>query len=70
MMNAIALIARDAGARRLVGEYVASDRNSMVRDHYARLGFAAIEGDTTRSTLDLERFEPLPTPISLSTAQT
>lgn len=43
------------GAERIVGAYVPSDRNTLVRDHYARLGFRPLpsEGDTTRWELKL-----------------
>ena len=32
-----------AGVERLVGVYVPTDRNALVRDHYEKLGFAAVE---------------------------
>jgi len=31
--------ARQAGAQRLIGTYIPTEKNKMVRDHYARLGF-------------------------------
>jgi FkbH-like protein len=37
--------ARRLGARRLIGTYVPSGRNAMVRDHYARLGFTPVADD-------------------------
>jgi FkbH-like protein len=58
------LIAREAarlGATRIVGEYLPTKKNSMVRDHYARLGFTVIEtdpGGRSRSLLDLATFTP------------
>ncbi|MGI3776053.1 MAG: HAD-IIIC family phosphatase [Janthinobacterium lividum] len=67
------LIAREArrlGATRLVGEYRPSAKNDMVREHYQRLGFVAIEppagaahgGDDAAPgafhALPLEGFEP------------
>ncbi|WP_244513147.1 MULTISPECIES: HAD-IIIC family phosphatase [unclassified Ensifer] len=45
----------EAGIRTLVGIYRPTDRNAMVRDHYAKLGFtqvAAEEGSTSRWMLD------------------
>ena len=46
--------ARGRGIARLVGVFRPTDRNSMVRDHYRKLGFAPIEqaGDETRWELD------------------
>jgi len=35
----VAGAAREAGAARLVGEYIPSAKNAMVRDHFAKLGF-------------------------------
>ena len=44
-----------AGKKALIGRFIPSGRNEMVRDHYAKLGFEE-EGDAW--TLDLARFEP------------
>ncbi len=33
------------GARRVVGEYIPTKKNGMVKDHYARLGFTVMETD-------------------------
>jgi FkbH-like protein len=41
VLQEILAAARRAGVRRLVGRYVPTERNRMVEDHYARLGFAA-----------------------------
>lgn len=35
--------ARARGAKRLIGRYLPTERNSMVRDHYQKLGFALVE---------------------------
>jgi FkbH-like protein len=55
----IAAEARRLGARRLLGEYVPTKKNGMVRDHYAKLGFAPLGADApgaTRAALDLAGF--------------
>jgi len=44
-LTLIAAEARRLGARRLVGEYVPTQKNGMVRDHYAKLGFTVVETD-------------------------
>ncbi len=64
----VAQEARRLGAMRLVGEYRPTAKNDMVREHYARLGFSAIEppadaaGDESSGAafhaLPLEGFEP------------
>lgn len=60
--------ARRLGAQRLIGEYRPSAKNGMVRDHYARLGFAPVAelaGGVTRWALDLAGFAPRPSNIRL-----
>ena len=41
-LNTIVGIARGHGFRRLVGEYLPTPKNGMVRDHYDRLGFTSL----------------------------
>jgi FkbH-like protein len=63
-LNLIAQEARKLGARRLIGEYIPTKKNGMVKDHYARLGFTAMETDTAggnRNLLDLASFTPADT---------
>jgi FkbH-like protein len=62
-LNLVAAEAIRLGARRLVGEYLPTAKNGMVKDHYAKLGFAplAAEGPGTRWELSLATFEPRPT---------
>lgn len=54
--------AREAGISKVVGVYRPTDRNAMVRDHYAKLGFTQIEDDgTSRWMLDTAtEIEPAP----------
>ena len=58
-LDLIAEQARRLGARRLIGRYVPTSRNNLVRDHYTRLGFTTRENDAlggSVSELDLDRF--------------
>ncbi len=67
-LNLIAEQARRLGARRLIGEYAPTKKNGMVRDHYAKLGFAPLGGDAsgaTRWVLDLDGFVPADTFIDV-----
>jgi len=51
--------ARRLGARRLIGVYRPTAKNSMVKDHYAKLGFVRLDGDpdgTAQDQLDLEAY--------------
>jgi len=54
-------LARSVGAVRLVGDYYPTSKNEMVKEHYAKLGFTAVEtrGDGgSRSVLDLSQYRP------------
>jgi len=63
--NHLASMARNAGARRLVGEYQPTERNRIVADLFARLGFDRQSDSTDASmwALDLERFRPFDVPV-------
>jgi FkbH-like protein len=67
-LNLAAALAKDLGARRLIGEYIPTAKNGMVKDHYAKLGFSPIDGDTgeaARYGLDLVDFTPRDTFIEV-----
>ncbi len=68
-LNLIARQAARLGARRLVGEYIPTKKNGMVKDHYAKLGFVVMETDAvggTRAVLDLAGFTPAETFIQVT----
>ncbi len=68
-LNLIAEQAKALGARRLVGEYIPTKKNAMVKDHYAKLGFLVTETDETgasRAMLELDRFSPAETFIDVT----
>ena len=57
VLGALIHRARSWGCSTLIGQYIPTARNSMVRDHYAGLGFEKLRGDGAESTqwsLDLE----------------
>jgi FkbH-like protein len=67
-LNLIAAEAQRLGAARLIGEYVATAKNAMVKDHYARLGFTVTETDAkggSHAELDLAGFVPAATFIDV-----
>lgn len=67
-LDLIARQARLLDARRLIGEYIPTKKNGMVKDHYARLGFAAMETTAaggSRAVLDLPSFVAAPSFIHL-----
>lgn len=63
-LNLICQEAGKLGAKRVVGEYIPTKKNGMVKDHYAKLGFTVMETDETggnRNLLDLAGFVPADT---------
>lgn len=64
-LNEAVRIARERRCEGLVGRYVPTARNGMVRDHYKRLGFECVEesGCATVWRLDLGSWTPLPSRI-------
>ncbi len=63
-LNLIVAEAGRLGAKRLIGQYRPTEKNAMVRDHYATLGFLPLDADAegnTRWTLSLDGFSPTPT---------
>jgi FkbH-like protein len=58
-LNLVVEQARQLGAKRLIGEYKPTKKNSMVENHYQGLGFQIIEkreDGGSRHILDLDRF--------------
>lgn len=59
VLNRIVLDARAEGVTTLVGCYVASEKNGVVRNHYQTMGFGQVEeGDITKSILNLDLYQP------------
>ena len=69
-LNLIAAEALKLGAKRLVGEYIATKKNGMVKDHYAKLGFSVVETGPSgsRAVLDLAGYQPAATFIHVAHA--
>jgi len=68
-LNLVAALGQQLGGRRLIGEYIPSAKNGMVKDHYPKLGFDAIDAggaNTNRYALDLAGFTPRETFIEVS----
>jgi FkbH-like protein len=67
-LNLVVEMARGLGARRLRGEYIPTKKNGMVRDHYAKLGFAVSACDQdgrSVADLDLATYDPVVTFIDV-----
>lgn len=54
-LNKVAKLAADNGYRKLVGEYIPTSKNGIVKDHYQSLGFTENNGSWE---LDLAGYEP------------
>jgi FkbH-like protein len=68
VLNVLVSAAAEAGVQRIVGEYLPTAKNGMVREHYARLGFqpdAAGEDGTMRWSLAVADFKPYPTHVTV-----
>jgi FkbH-like protein len=56
VLNTIVEIAKTEGYQKLVGEYLPTAKNGMVKDHYKNFGFSEVDG---RWELDLNNFQDL-----------
>ena len=68
-LNLIAERARAMGARRLLGKYIPTKKNGMVKEHYAKLGFTTLQSDQdsgSSNVLDLASFVPIETFIQVA----
>lgn len=68
VLNVLVAVARQRGARRLVGQYLPTAKNGMVAGHYGKLGFA-LSGESGHGTfweLDVTKYCPRAVPIGLS----
>ena len=60
-MNHVVAWAREQGIRRLVGRYIPTAKNAMVREFFAQFGYTRSSGDDTSETtweLDVARYRP------------
>lgn len=67
-LAALAKAAAEQGAASLIGQFRPTAKNGMVRDHYAKLGFAKLDelaDGTLRWKLDLDEYRPSPTAIEI-----
>ena len=67
-LNLVAAQARRLGAGRLIGEYIPTKKNGMVKDHYQKLGFSLVESSSeggNTNVLDLTGFVPAETFIQV-----
>ncbi|NYT58414.1 HAD-IIIC family phosphatase [Alcaligenaceae bacterium] len=70
-LSVLATQVRQAGARRLIGEYHPTPRNGMVAEHYGKLGFSrsSQNKDIEEWVLDLDVFSSLEAPMEIRKTQ-
>jgi len=67
-MNVLAAKAKSVGATEIVGEYIPTAKNGMVKEHYEKLGFLALQNESGARSLwrlQLESFAPTDTFITI-----
>ena len=72
-LNLVAAEAARKGAAGLVGTYIPTAKNGMVREHYAKLGFSELKSESDGTTLwrrSLQDFTPYDTFIEIKAGQT
>jgi len=62
VLNALAETAGENGASQLIGEYIPTVKNRMVKDHYPKLGF--VPAGENLWVLDLQAYKPRPTHVT------
>jgi FkbH-like protein len=67
LLNDVVASASGVGVTQIVGRYIPTDRNALVKDLYRELGFSAVGNDdgTTTWRLQIEGFRPLQTYIGI-----
>lgn len=59
-LNTMVERAMNAGYKKIIGEYLPTQKNKMVENHYSGLGFTKIEETSTaRYVLDVDTYQPL-----------
>lgn len=71
ILDVLATNAKRRGISRLVGFYIPSEKNAMVRSHYSKLGFVSAESrdDSEIWHLDLTSYLPKQPPMQFSMAE-
>ena len=71
-LSVVAQAALAEGAKALIGRYIPTKKNSLVIDHFAKLGFTRIDTKADGPTewrLNLAGYQPTKLPMSVNTAQ-
>jgi FkbH-like protein len=66
IMNQVVALAVRLGANRVVGEYIPTAKNGMVRDFFQQFGFVRASAASNHWSLDVGAFHPCATSIRLA----
>ena len=59
-LNTIVDYARQNGYMYIIGEYLPTTKNGIVKEHYPNLGFSPIEGvETSQWILNVEKYQDI-----------
>ena len=62
VLNSVVDYAKSVGAKNLIGEYIPTPKNALVKNHYADLGFESVESENSNLyQLDVQSFNVLET---------
>ena len=64
IINAVVQAAKEAGCQQIIGEYIPTVKNKMVKNLYPEMGFALSEKENIY-TLNIEEYKPKPTKIKI-----
>ena len=57
-LNTIVSWAKENGYKKIIGEYLPTQKNGMVAEHYTSLGFHKLEGtETAQWVLDVDAYQ-------------
>lgn len=60
-LNKLVSAAKARGYKKIIGEYLPTPKNEMVKEHYSNLGFTKIDNtETARFVLDVDKYENKP----------
>jgi FkbH-like protein len=68
VLNMIVQQASKIGVKEIIGEYIPTAKNGMIKEHYHELGFTKCDGENNKWLLNLESYSDYPTFITLKTS--
>jgi FkbH-like protein len=66
MMNQVVALAKRMGLNRVIGEYIPTTKNGMVRDFFEQFGFTRVPAASNQWSLDVRAYESCATFIRLA----